>query len=160
MNKIYQKALECLGLDMSTKEDEYGCAEAVNKIFKLATGREVGGDISTYRMYLSLRKDDDFIQSPYNLPGDIIISPTGFGKGNGHVGIVSENNKIMSNNSANSLWEENYTIDEWRNKFKDFPILFYRYRTDEVKIIEQKKINILEAIVVAYQKIISLLLKK
>lgn len=154
MNKIYQKAKECLGRDMSAKFNEYGCAEACNAVFKLATGREIGGDVSTYRMYQSLLTDKDFKQVNEPEAGDLIIAPTGYGQGSGHVGIVGENNKIMSNNSYNSLWEENYTLFTWKIKYKSFPILFYRYKfmfTEEIKVNIEKQLSL-------YQRVVALLM--
>lgn len=129
---LYDVAKACLGKDMAPLENEYGCAEALNAVHKRAFGQEIGGGLSTYRMYQILRKDVRFRQVFNPLPGDIVISPTGLGNGNiknGHVGVVSTNGKIMSNTSDNGLWLENYTFGEWNERYKiqgGFPVLYYR----------------------------------
>lgn len=111
---------------------EYGCAEAVNRIFKECFGNEAGGDVSTARMYESIRSSYRFAKVVVPMPGDIVISPTGYGNGslqNGHVGIVSEKGRIMSNSSATGLWEENYTIESWSKRYQiqgGFPVVYFR----------------------------------
>lgn len=160
LNKIYETAKASLGKDMALTQKELGCAEALNAVFKLATGREVGGGVSTYRMYQSLLWDKDFIEieGVQNCQkGDIIISPTGYGQGFGHVGIISEDNKIMSNNSSTGLWDEHWTTGEWWLQYKTFPIKFFRYQT---KTIEEQKISLLQQIVEIYHKIIGILITK
>lgn len=150
-NKIYKTGKQYLGKDVSAKYNELGCAEAVNFIVKKAIGRAVGGDVSTYRMYKSLIKDEEFEKVQEPELGDIILSPTGYGDGSpGHVGIISDNGKIMSNRSADSLWSEHLTMDDWKEKFKSFPIDFYRYtkETEEEKLEEiEKQINWLQKLV-------------
>lgn len=128
---LYATAKSLLGKDVAPKENEFGCAEAINFVFKKAFGQEVGGDLSTYRMYLILQKDKRFQKILQPLTGSIVISPTGFGNGNlknGHVGLVSENRKIMSNDSKSGLWLENYTLDSWRERYMvrgGFPMVFF-----------------------------------
>lgn len=130
---IYKTAKSCLGKDMGKTQDELACAESVNAVVKLAVGEEVGGDLSTYRMYLALQKNKSFKRIYNPEQGAIILSPTGFGNGklkNGHVGIVSIDNKIMSNKSADGLWSEHLDIETWIRKYKNYggyPVLYYRY---------------------------------
>ena len=130
--KLYQTALSCLGKDVAPKENEYGCAEAVNNVVFKAFGDYAGGDLSTKRMYLALKNHKKFSEVSSPKPGDIILSPTGYGNGNlsnGHTGIVGQGGKIMSNNSINGLFEENFTIENWNHRYKNkggFPVLFYR----------------------------------
>lgn len=133
-DKLYQTAKRCIGQDMSEKLDEYGCAEALNAVFKKAFGRDIGGDTSTYRMHNALNNpvEKRFEKVTEPLPGDIIISPTGYGNGkvpNGHCGIISDNNKIMSNNSNTSLWDEHLNIFQWRYRYEKnggYQVDFYR----------------------------------
>ena len=133
--KLFNTALSCLSKDMAPQEDDFGCMEALNAVFKKAFGQEIGGGLSTYRAYLILRKDARFEKTLIPLAGDIVISPTGYGNGklrNGHAGIVGEKEKIMSNTSANGLWQENYTLTTWKRKFKDyggFPMDYFRVVT-------------------------------
>ena len=79
MNKIYQTAKKYIGQDMSKKEDEYGCAEAVNEVVRLAIGQEAGGGLSTTKMYQSLRMKNRLSRFEEPKKGDIIISPRGYG---------------------------------------------------------------------------------
>jgi hypothetical protein len=133
---LYQTAKESLGMDASPNDvapDEFGCAETINRIHKKAFGDEIGGGVSTLRMYKCLQQRKDFRQVQTPQSGDIIISPTGTGgtsaMRNGHVGIVGVNEKVMSNSSANGLFLENYTIASWRNKYERegrYPVYFYR----------------------------------
>jgi hypothetical protein len=105
----------------------------VNEVFRQALGTRVGGGASTKLMYEILEKSDRFIPVEYSLPGDIVISPTGYGNGNlpnGHVGIVGKYG-IMSNNSETGFWELNYTLVGWIKQFRTFggfPVRFYRVK--------------------------------
>ena len=129
---LYEVAKGCIGKDMAPLENEYGCMEALNAIFKKAFGIEIGGGLSTYNGYLALQNPKRFQRIFSPDLGDIIISPTGFGNEkipNGHVGIISSNEKIMSNTSHNGLWLENYTLKEWEARYKikgGYPIYFFR----------------------------------
>ena len=128
---LFETAKACIGKDMAPNENEFGCAEAVNNVFQKAFGVPVGGGLSTYRMYQVLMADKRFKRVFDPTAGDLIISPTGFGNGKiiGHVGIVSENDKIMSNNSSDGLWLENYTVLSWKGRYVfigGFPMAYYR----------------------------------
>ena len=104
--KLYLTAISCLGIDASPNDvapDEYGCAETVNAIHKKAFGFEIGGTVSTSRMYEALKASRFFTRVDMPKTGDVIISPTGYGNGNltnGHVGIVGQDQRVMSNSSA------------------------------------------------------------
>ena len=132
--QLYLAAIAAIGRDASPNDvapDELGCAETVNAIHENAFGYQIGGDVSTYRMYRALKRHPRFYEVETPLPGDVIISPTGYGNGSmvGHVGIVGKDNIIMSNSSATGTWEENYTIDEWIERYKNqggLPVKFYR----------------------------------
>lgn len=135
-SKLYLTALSFLGTDASPNDiapDEFGCAETVNAIHKKAFGVEIGGDVSTYRLYKALLNHSRFIGVDDPLLGDIVISPTGYGNGklpNGHVGIVSAGRMIMSNSSSsNGLFIENFDLDSWKTKYVDvggYPMRFFR----------------------------------
>jgi len=134
-DRIYNQAIACLGKDMAPIHNEFGCAEAVNSIVELAMGKPVGGGVSTYRM-MEVLKNTPSRFKPISFSeiklGDIIISPTGYGSGglqNGHVGIMSDSLKIMSNNSRNGLWEENYTWKSWVARYRGvggYPVYLFR----------------------------------
>ena len=129
---LYEFAISQLGKDIAPLEDEYGCMEAVNYLMRSFTGFQIGGGLSTYLGYRSLKVDKRFIQTSNPQLGDVIISPSGYGNGrisNGHIGIISNDNKIMSNNSKTGLWDNHLDIETWKRKYKrvgGFPIYYYR----------------------------------
>ena len=134
--KLYNTAVGCLGTDASPNDkapDELGCAETINDIVFKAFGDYAGGDLSTYRMYNSIRNNIKFVKVTKPVKGDIILSPTGYGNrrkvSNGHVGIVGDKNIIMSNSSATGEFIENYTIESWTNRYLvngGYPIYYFR----------------------------------
>lgn len=134
--KLHRTALMNLGRDASPSDvapDELGCAETVNAINQQAFGDVIGGDVSTYRMQIALRSHNKFVRVDTPRPGDLIISPTGFAQvrrpkiKNGHVGIYSYGNTILSNDSFNNgKFLPNYQIQKWRERYKEYPVYFYR----------------------------------
>lgn len=125
------------GNDVAPKENELGCAEAVNNINHIAFGDYVGGDISSYRMYLTIINNRKFVQVTSPLQGDIIISPTGFRTSSspikhGHVGIVGADRSIYSNDSETGLWLKTYTIRSWIQRYRvkgRYPVYYFRRLT-------------------------------
>jgi hypothetical protein len=121
--KLYQTARSFLGTDASPKDlanDEVACAESVNDVVLAAFGEFVGGDLSTARMFAALQTNRKFAEVSSPIKGDIIISPSGYGNGNlsnGHVGIVGDSNQIMSNNSANGIWDIHYSLASWKARY-------------------------------------------
>lgn len=129
--KVYLMAKQCLGKHLC-ENSAYGCAETVNAIVDAALGYPAGGSASTYLMYNVLKSSPRFEQVTTPLPGDIIISPTGYGTNpimpNGHVGIVGIYG-ILSNDSYNGLLEENYTLAMWKDHYNGvggYPIYYFR----------------------------------
>jgi hypothetical protein len=102
-----------------TDHGNLACAWAVNRIVEEATGSPIDHGLSTIGMHDSLeggrgtQVDED--AAP---PGSIIISPTE-GSTHGHVGILGENGLIYSNSSADALWEQNYTLERWKQRYHD-----------------------------------------
>lgn len=104
-----------------TKGGKLGCADAVCQIFSNATGEELvpGGTLSTSEMSSSLANDQRFVKIPVDeaSKGDIVLTPRG--KVAGHVGIVVDGGRIVSNSSAGfkggkpGTVAENYSIDSW-----------------------------------------------
>ena len=104
-----------------TQGGKLGCADAVCRIFNQATGEELvpGGTLSTSQMSASLSNDPRFAKIPLDeaQKGDIVLTPRG--KVAGHVGIVVDNGKVVSNSSAGfkggkpGTVTENYSIDSW-----------------------------------------------
>lgn len=130
---IYKTAKSFLGKDMAKYQNEFGCAEALIEIVRLATGIILNGGFSTYLLYGALKNSKDFIQVSIPERGDIIISPSGYGNKkvpNGHTGIISDNGWIMSNNSIDGLWDEHINLTEWNRLYKsigNYPVLFFRF---------------------------------
>ncbi len=133
--KLFTTAVSCLGTDASPNDvapDEYGCAETINEVHKKAFGFPIGGDVSTYRMYAVLKSSPLFVKTDSPLAGDIIISPTGYGNGNltnGHVGIIGEKGKILSNSSFSGKFEQNYDLVTWNARYKkigNYPVDYFR----------------------------------
>lgn len=132
---LLNTAISCLGTDASPNDlapDELGCAETVNDIHEKAFGFPIGGGLSTAMLYQALLTSPYFSAQEAYLPGDVIISPTGYGTGglsNGHVGIVGEKDSVMSNSSATGLFTKNYTIQSWKDRYQKiggFPVRFFR----------------------------------
>ena len=133
--KLYLAAVAELGKDASPKdiaEDELACAESVQNIHYKTFGRFICPQtLSTYAMYQAFLMDGIWEQTFTPEPGTIVIAPSGYsskGAKNGHVGIVSLGNMIMSNSSGTGMWLENYSIDSWKLYYGQklgFPVLFF-----------------------------------
>lgn len=136
---LYSTALSCLGKDASPNDvvpDEVGCAESVSDILIQAFPKlDIPLIVSTNHLYNYLESSRSFIRIDQPLRGDIIISPTGYSSKypaplpNGHVGIFSDNNQIMSNNSDTGLFDIHYTLDSWNARYRDiggYPVIYYR----------------------------------
>lgn len=123
--RLYLVAASSLGTDASPNDlapDEYGCAETVNEIYKKTFGEHIiNPGISTYQLYRAmLNQKNRFMKVWSPMPGDIIISPTGYGNGaipNGHVGYCMANDMIASNNSFTGKFEINYSISSWKERY-------------------------------------------
>lgn len=131
--KLYATAVSCLGIDASPADvapDEYGCAETVSDIL-IISGINLPVLTLTTDLYRHFIKH--FQRTTEPLPGDIIISPTGYGMTgiipNGHVGIMYTGGRIMSNSSATGTFEINYSLDSWGARYGKqggYPVEFFR----------------------------------
>lgn len=102
-----------------TKQGLLACAWAVNVIAMEALGHEIGGGLSTIKMFEALSKSSKEIPPAQSEPGDIVISPT-VGRNIGHVGIiVGAGGVVASNSSQRALFVKNYTLETWRARFVD-----------------------------------------
>ncbi len=130
--RVHQAALNSLGTDASPNDlapDEVGCAETVTTIIRPIFGNPV--ILGTYTLHDYLNSSKAFIQVVEPMPGDIVLSPTGMGNGKivGHVGIVGNNNTIMSNDSYTGKFMANYTISNWHNRYVvagALPMFYFR----------------------------------
>lgn len=124
-SKLYQEAFNAIGRDASPKDvvnDEVACVESLVTIVRvlLITFPFITGTWSLWDI-LKNRADAKEIAVEAVLPGDIILSVTGTGNGaiyNGHTGVVGKDGKVMSNNSADGLWKENYTLASWEKYYR------------------------------------------
>lgn len=129
---IYQTSLTYLGSDASPLDrvdDDVACAESVTTILNKYMGMPI--IFGTATLYEYLQKSSKWREVSLPMAGDIIISPTGYGNGSliGHVGIVGQNQQIMSNSSATGKWSANFTISTWNARYKakgGFPVKFYK----------------------------------
>lgn len=135
--KLYQVALEFLGIDASPKDtapDSLACAESVENIFHHAFGYYIGGGNSTHDMWQAMERQKNLFEK-VDVPthGCIIISPTGTNSEDnpvkhGHVGICGKN-RIMSNDSNTGKWLQLFTLETWRMYYGvkgGFPVYFYK----------------------------------
>lgn len=126
-------ARSTIGVDASPDDlvdDDVGCAESVSNIIrqKFPDFPIIPG---TWTLWDRLENDSRFTRVDNPKPGDIIISPTGTVRNApfvGHVGIMLDEERIMSSTSATGLWEQNYSIDSWVSRWAaaGYPIYLYR----------------------------------
>lgn len=125
--KLFRISRSCIGLDVSRYYDDVGCMETVNKLYELATGKPIqAGLVSTIRGLEIFESDKRFEETVNPRPGYIIISATQ-GKNIGHVGVLSNNGKILSNNSSNSRIDEHWTRTKWIENYTNKKGLTTRY---------------------------------
>lgn len=124
-------ALLTPGHDVSPKDranDEVGCVESFCEVFKEAFGTYPDGTrqvpmLSTKAIKILFSGNPKRFKPTLDmLPGMIILSVTGEGNGkvsNGHIGILDEGGKIMSNNSENGNWDTHLTIEKWVGYYRN-----------------------------------------
>lgn len=158
--KLLEESIKWLGKEASPFDyatDELGCVESLCSIIKHSIARDFPLELATWKLFNLLKKDKRFKLTLDLKPGSIILSPTGSGNGliRGHTGIIGENGVIMSNNSHTGIWEENYTMDSWierwRNKGK-MPIYVFEpvgeYKDEQLTTVEiQEKINVIRHLI-------------
>lgn len=131
---IHKIALEHIGRDASPldrADDVVGCVESVTEIL-VKTGTWPKVETGTYTFWRQLAQSRNWTLTANPQAGDIIISPTGTGNGRirGHVGILSNNGVIMSNDSYSGKWMANYDLKRWKDRYQgigNFPIYYFTY---------------------------------
>lgn len=112
---------------------EYGSAETINALVEIATGKPLGGGVSTSMIHYFLH-NDIFRFKPHQegaplVGGEIVISPTGSGKNKediGNVGVIdAEAEKIICNDPLTGKVEALMTFKDWQEKYHSFPISVY-----------------------------------
>jgi hypothetical protein len=136
--RIFQMAKECDGTLVTrnvpnTNHGRVACAFAVNAVVAKATGKPVGGGLSTAAMGEVLAKTQTQVPEPDIRRGMILISPT-HGSNVGHVGIVGDiassanNTLIYSNSSSQGVFAHSFTLGRWKNFYRDrkgLPVFFF-----------------------------------
>lgn len=126
-------AQEHLGKEVTPKDevpDEVACASVVTTLMK-KYNPNVPHITGTWSLMVYLNDHAKRVEQP--VPGCIVISPTGTGTGIGHVGIMTDDNKIASNNSFGiykGLFTENFTLSTWFARYgtkQKMKVLFYIY---------------------------------
>jgi len=100
---------------LSPKETQLGvfaCAWAVNRIAKIALGRQIGGGLKTADMIQVLRQSHQRVSEANAVPGCVIISPTRAKVG--HVGIYGGPGGIYSNSSRRGIWQRSHSLSDWK----------------------------------------------
>tara|TARA_B100000674_G_scaffold451456_1_gene422246 strand:+ start:953 stop:1654 length:702 start_codon:yes stop_codon:yes gene_type:complete len=124
--KIMDEAIKALGESSKSgpRRGKFACAWMVNKILQRSIGYKVNGDSTSsmnkvFQSHVASGRAQLIPASQARL-GDIIISPTVWypKRNTGHVGIVGQNGKIMSNSSTRAQWEENYTAESWYRRYE------------------------------------------
>lgn len=137
--KLYLAAVTRLGTDVSPKDeapDDYGCVDSLQEVYKAAFQDYITTPktLSTKILYQTLLFNPKFERIDHPERGCIVISPTGHstkGAPTGHCGIVGDCGIIMSNDSRNGLWLENYSVRSWITYYHDklgFPVKFFRVK--------------------------------
>jgi hypothetical protein len=133
--KVFAAARDNINMDSKqapgTNGGRLACAWAVNRIVKMALGKEIGGGLATANMITVLVARHLKVNEDSITPGTIVISPTEYRNGRanvGHVGIVGESNQIYSNSSPRGRWEQNFSIASWRRYYagKGLSVQFFR----------------------------------
>lgn len=131
---LYRYALSQLGLSKPGLPDtapmDINCVEALNQIGQECFGIPFCEGASTITLVMVLNTNKRFRKMSVLdvLPGDIIVSPTE-GNRHGHCGIVGENEKIMSNDSAIGIWSDRWDMDKWNAYYErklNLKVYFFR----------------------------------
>lgn len=115
--ELGEVAKKYLGKDISKTQNTLGCAESVSFILHEAIPSFPEGILSTEVLKKEIIKSKLFTATLDPEPNSVIISPT-VGNKVGHTGVIIEDKKIISNDSATSTMKQNYTFDSWIDKFK------------------------------------------
>lgn len=156
MNIIYITAKKFLGKDISKTQQELGCVESLSFVLDKA-GIPFNENLSTIRFNAEIKQDSRFVQVSQPQKGDIIISPTS-GK-IGHAGVISDNNKVMSNNSRDSKWSEHLNLFKWKIQYKGLSTFYYRYLPN-VETLKKQKISLLKTVIGLMLKLVGILKRK
>lgn len=141
--QIYQIAQNALGLDVSNRENTYGCVEAVTTLLQIA-GIPMKERLSTIKIYKELLTDNRFAEvTDIPKPSDIIITATESNRKRGHMGIIGEDGVIFSNNSDTYLWDNVLSIIKWERQYRGMKTKIFRLKgVDEGMNLETCKMQL------------------
>lgn len=127
---LYAYAYSLLGKHLTldeTVDKSVGCGEALSFVLD-GFGYDIPkrGIPGTAGIYEWCKKNADEVETPE--AGDIIVSVTGTGNGRcrGHCGVVGKFH-IMSNNSRTGLWDDTWTMSEWKKYYQKYGALKTKY---------------------------------
>jgi hypothetical protein len=119
------------GLELAEKApQELACAEVASKLLQIVHP-DFPMFLHTGAMFNHLKKDKRFKGTLDIGKWQIIISPTGWGNGsipNGHIGFISENGLIYSNDSRSGKFVQNFTIGSWVDYYRvkgGYPVFIF-----------------------------------
>lgn len=119
--KLHELALSSIGTDASPDDhapDEFGCSESLSAIIQ-ALHHDFSSEIlSTAQLANTLDDDKRFRRTVIPKRGCIIVSPR-TSEINGHCGIWTEGERIISNDSKTGLMKNNYSFASWVKTFKE-----------------------------------------
>lgn len=140
---IYTAALNACGTDASPEDvapDELACAESATRIINIPfPDIQWTNRIATADVIKDMLGGKSFYEVQTPARGDVVISASAMVAGVwtvGHMGIVGERGRIMSNNSfmvngERGIWDENYTLESWHRYFvlrKGLRMRYFRKR--------------------------------
>lgn len=121
---LYASAKQHLGKKVSgiRADISVGCVEGFETVYKNCFGSNLQDGLHTTQIFKVLNSSYKFRKlngGEVGREGDIIIAVTGSGLPGkvGHIGIISDNMKIMSNNSLNGLWDEHLDVSIWIKRY-------------------------------------------
>lgn len=138
-NTIYQEAKKALGTSLVPIGDDpdVGCAISVTYLLKEKCGIDIKETLSTSDLLTELINNPHFTEITTPQVGGIIISATGTSTisdtpiTHGHCGVVGLYG-VLSNNSLNGLWSENYTLETWHKRYGvdgGYPTRFFQFNS-------------------------------
>ena len=129
--KLKGEVLKWVGWDLSELVDNnLACAETFSRIIQKIY-LDFPTLLSTIAIKQHFRIDKRFKATLDLKDWQVILCVTGTGNGkitHGHVGIIGENNLIYSNDSFSGKFSQNYTLQEWIDRYRvkgGFPIYVY-----------------------------------
>ncbi len=132
---LYQVIFGSLGTEASPRDqapDEVACAETATEIIR-QVAPEVPIMLGTWTLWDYMERSPRFKRTTVIKPGTIIISPTGTSALRpapfpGHVGFFLNEENIASNTSATGIFEHNYTLKKWQERWVvkgKYPVYYY-----------------------------------